>query len=376
MLRRTLVTAIILAAALHSPRGWSGSTSAFAACVEDLTEAQDNYEAPADDSDDVSLISESDCAAQRGDEVREEFHQTYPLAADGRVSLENVNGGVHITVWDRNEVQVNAIKRAYRQERLTEAKIEVSSTVDAIRIRTTFPEEDQNFSDDERGRYNNPAIVEYSIIVPSKARLESVDLVNGSLDIEGVEGDVKASSVNGRVVVHGLMGEAKLNTVNGGLEATFARLAETKSLALGSVNGSIEVVIPSDANTVIKAETISGSISNNFGLGVRDGEYVGHSLYGQLGSGGPRIKLSNVNGRISIKHAQDGRPVSAATSLLSQKDKDKDKIKNDSDIDVGNMNEEARVLAEKIRRDVEPEARREAQRALREAQREIQQAQR
>jgi hypothetical protein len=43
--------------------------------------------------------------------------------ADGRVSLKNVNGAVHISAWDRNEVQVDAIKRASTQEALNEAEI-------------------------------------------------------------------------------------------------------------------------------------------------------------------------------------------------------------------------------------------------------------
>jgi hypothetical protein len=45
-------------------------------------------------------------------ELEEEFHHTYALAADGRVSLENINGNVHVTSWSRNEVRVDAIKRA------------------------------------------------------------------------------------------------------------------------------------------------------------------------------------------------------------------------------------------------------------------------
>ncbi|MDQ2936446.1 MAG: DUF4097 family beta strand repeat-containing protein [Acidobacteriota bacterium] len=367
MLSRTLVTVTIFATTILGTGCWSRSATGFAACVDDFTEAQVSYDV---------LASECDNVAQRGDEVREEFHQTYPLAADGRVSVENLNGSVRITISDRNEVQVNAVKRAYKQERLTEARIEVSSTADAIRIKTRYPNEDQSFTDDERAHYNNPAIVEYSIVVPRKARLESLDVVNGSIEIDGVEGDVKASSVNGRVIVHGLMGEAKLNTVNGNVEATFAQLTEAKPLSLGSVNGSVDVVIPSDSNAVVRAETINGSIRNDFGLAVQDGEYVGHSLYGQLGLGGPKIKLSNVNGSINIKHAQDGRSVSAASSLLSQKDKEKNKNKNDSDTELGNITEEARQLAEQVRREVEPEAQREAQRALREAQREIRQAQR
>jgi len=40
----------------------------------------------------------------------EEFHQTYALASDGRVELENVDGAVHISTWDRDEVKVDAVK--------------------------------------------------------------------------------------------------------------------------------------------------------------------------------------------------------------------------------------------------------------------------
>lgn len=325
-----------------------------------------------------------------GDELREEFHQTYPTSANGRVSLENVNGEVHIKVWDRNEVQVDAVKRAYKRERLNEAKIEVSASADVIRISTRYPDYDQRFNDDEKGRYNNPAIVDYSITVPRKNRLESIDLVNGSLDVDGVEGDVKASSVNGRLTARGLMGEAKLSTINGSLEAVFTRLDEAKPVSLGSVNGGVLLIIPSDVNALVKASTVHGAISNDFGLEVQHGEYVGHDLYGQLGSGGSRIKVGNVNGQIVIKHAQDGRKLSSATCLLPQKDKDKDKDKAKAfnDEDLRELSEQARRTAEEVRRETlanvdtariareaQAEAQREVERAMREAQREIQRAQ-
>src|SRR5215217_7441829 len=50
-----------------------------------------------------------------GEEFREEFHQTYPLSNTGRISLENINGGVQIRIWDRPAIQVDAIKRANRK---------------------------------------------------------------------------------------------------------------------------------------------------------------------------------------------------------------------------------------------------------------------
>src|SRR4051812_29100548 len=77
--------------------------------------------------------------AQQSDELREEFHQSYPLLQSGRLSLENINGFVRIEGWDRNEVKVDAVKHAYTAERLAEAKIEVENDAEGVRIRTTYP---------------------------------------------------------------------------------------------------------------------------------------------------------------------------------------------------------------------------------------------
>jgi DUF4097 and DUF4098 domain-containing protein YvlB len=234
-------------------------------------------------------------------ELTEEFHQIYPLNATGRVSIENINGDVRISVWDQNTVKVDAVKRAYKRERLDEARVEVTSTADSVRIKTQYPEGNQTFSDREPRRSNNPATVEYSLTIPRKARIDSADLVNGSLEIEGAEGDVKAACVNGELKASGLAGEVKLSTVNGGVEATIVRLDEAKATSLNSVNGSIVLIIPANSNAQVRASTIHGGITNDFGLRVNDGEYVGHDLSGQIGAGGARIRLSNVNGSIAIK---------------------------------------------------------------------------
>lgn len=314
-------------------------------------------------------------------EERDEYHQTYPFAANGRVSVENLNGFVHIKVWDRDAVQVDAIKRANRRERLDEAKIDIYATAESIRIRTVYPDRNQNFTDDEKGRYNNPATVDYTLTVPRKARLESIELVNGSLDVDGAEGPVKGSSINGRVAARGLSGETRLSTVNGNLEATFTQLSETAPINLGSVNGNVVLVIPSDSKAIVRAGTVHGSITNDFGLEVQHGEYVGHELYGQIGDGGPRIKLSNVNGGISIKHAQDGKKRSAAVSLQADKEKlktDKGKLKMEVAQEVRRAAVAERAQSAEARREAmraaqeERQAEAEAARELRESQREIQ----
>jgi hypothetical protein len=234
----------------------------------------------------------------KGDELTENFSQTYPLSPTGRVGVTNINGNVHINVWDGNSVKVDAIKRAYSPQRLSEVTIDVQSTADSVQIKTKYPE-DRNYSG--RNREDSWASVEYTITVPRRARLDGAELVNGSLDIEGVQGDVHASLVNGTVKASGLGGEVKLSTVNGGVEANVAALDGAKSVNVNSVNGSIVLVVPSGASADVRASTLHGAITNDFGLKVEDGEYVGHSLNGQIGSGGARIRLSNVNGSIAIK---------------------------------------------------------------------------
>jgi DUF4097 and DUF4098 domain-containing protein YvlB len=246
----------------------------------------------------------------------EEFHQTYALTPDGSVELDNINGAVHISTWDQNEVKVDAVKYADAKERLDEARIEINSSKEHLSIRTKYRDHDLTFS---WGSHNNPASVEYTLTVPRTVRLDEIKLINGSLDVTGVTGEVHASCINGRLEAQNLAGRAELSTINGRLDARFDQLSGS-SVELNSVNGSVELTIPSDSKAEIEASTVSGGIDNDFGLHVNHHRVVGHDLRGELGTGGPRIKLENVNGRIEIHHASDGRALSPVKDLGGRDD--------------------------------------------------------
>jgi DUF4097 and DUF4098 domain-containing protein YvlB len=164
--------------------------------------------------------------------------------------------------------------------------------------------------------------VEYTLTVPRTVRLDEIKLINGALDISGVSGEVHASCINGRLEAHNLAGLTTLSTINGRLDARFDQLSGSR-VELNSVNGSVELTIPSDAKAELEASTVSGGIENDFGLHVNRHRFVGHDLRGELGSGGTHIKLANVNGRIQIRHAQDGRALSPVKDL-SNRDSDDD----------------------------------------------------
>src|SRR5207245_357097 len=79
MMKRGLVTTFVFGAALVIVASNHGTT----ARLHDLRAAQVNLFGP---------------QTATSDELREEFHRSVLLAANGRVSIENLNGGVRISV--------------------------------------------------------------------------------------------------------------------------------------------------------------------------------------------------------------------------------------------------------------------------------------
>jgi len=242
--------------------------------------------------------------------VTEEFHHTYPLNPNGRVEVQNINGAVHITAGDGNEVKVDAIKRAEDEQDLKDEEIRVDASADSISIETKYHQREETW----RNSHHRGAEVEYTLTVPRNARLDEIKLINGRLDIAGVTGEVRASCINGKLVARGLAGEVRLQTINGPLEADFNQ-AHATPIELSSVNGPVSLTLPSDAKAHIEATTVHGSIENDFGLHTNNHRWVGHDLNGELGSGGSHIRLSNVNGTIKVQHANDGHALSPAKDL-------------------------------------------------------------
>ena len=59
----------------------------------------------------------------------ETFHRVYPLTAGGSFVLENVNGSVHVDGWDRDEVEVSAVKTSTNESRdVQQVRIEVDNS--------------------------------------------------------------------------------------------------------------------------------------------------------------------------------------------------------------------------------------------------------
>ena len=228
--------------------------------------------------------------------VTEEETFSYILDDGGRFSLSNVNGSIEVTGGGGDSVEIIAIKKADNQEDLDKIEIEISHSADEIVVETELGESNRWFS-----RGSNSGSVRYEVTVPVSTHLDSVETVNGNVNISGVSGKVVAESVNGDLEVSDLAGDVSLSTVNGSIEAEFSRLEDQQRVKMETVNGRVTIDLPQDADVDISADTLNGGINaNDFGLETDKG-FVGSDLNGKIGNGGARLNIDTVNGSIKIR---------------------------------------------------------------------------
>jgi DUF4097 and DUF4098 domain-containing protein YvlB len=225
----------------------------------------------------------------------ETLNQAYDTGAHPRLSLANVNGGVTIDAWDKNKVEVTALKTARNQEDLDDMRVSFEKNDDHISIRVEYKRDHHDWDHNESGG------VDFTLHVPRGTEIDRVELVNGDVKITGVEGDVEASSVNGEVEGQKLGGDVALSTVNG--EVSLVANSGVTSIRMNSVNGGINLYLPKKFDARIEAGTIHGDITAIDGVDVDATRFTGSSMKGVIGKGTMKVDLNTVNGSIQIRRA-------------------------------------------------------------------------
>ena len=241
-----------------------------------------------------------------GREYTQDFQKTLPLPSDGRFSLKNTNGFVHVSTWDRSEVDVKAKKIARRRESdLDRVKIEVDATSAAVRVDTVYE------------RFRNLRVkVNYEVKVPEGCRLELVRSTNGDVELAGRFGEVTAGTTNGDIRLESASGRVDLSTTNGTIRANNVKGPVKAGTTNGNVvlelvefsgditadttNGSIRLRLAGEPNARLVARTTNGSIRTDIPVTIEGGTNSRRRLEGTLGKGGPTISLETTNGSITI----------------------------------------------------------------------------
>ena len=221
--------------------------------------------------------------------ISKEFNQSYPLQAGGSFELQNVNGTVEVQGWDRNEVEVHAVKTAKQKESdLERVSIEVDAKPDAVSVATHYPQNE-----------GVEVAVDYTIHVPHGARVEHIGTVNGALSIVGVESVEDLHAVNGNIEVYEAGGSVHAHTTNGNVHLELAHLQDKTGATAETTNGSVVLAVPSDMQANVEARCLNGNFYSELPITMESTQRP-REMHGKLGRGGAPIHLRTVNGGIRL----------------------------------------------------------------------------
>lgn len=219
----------------------------------------------------------------------EVFDRTLPFSAGASFSLTDVNGSIAIEGWDRDAVEIHAVKTAKQSASdLTRVRIDASAEPGRISVSTLYPQD----SDVE-------VTVDYTVRVPRRIVLEQLATVNGAVSVKGVETRGELRSVNGDIDVASSAGGFSAHTTNGGIHVQLLRLTAPDGLSLGTVNGSIELALPRNAAATLDARSLNGDFRSDLPVALLSA-YSPRGIQGHLSGGGAPVQLRTVNGAIRI----------------------------------------------------------------------------
>ncbi len=278
--------------------------------------------------------------------VEDKIIETYALERTGKVYLENVAGDITVNTWDKEAIEITAIKIGGRERDLDDVTVDIRQIDGNIRIITAYDREFMLFR-------SRPVSVHYEIIVPAQASVRvksisgnvevrkiggflNVETVSGEIEVRVAENDVQCKSTSGDIDLGSIKGDADLNTVSGEISiqeiegsveartvsgdiemGAFSHAEEIEASStsgdidlqgelsrggiyrLDSFSGDTKVVIPSGSDFELSAKTFSGSVDCDFELKM-SGRFDPKKVRGTVGKGGASLTISSFSGKIRI----------------------------------------------------------------------------
>jgi hypothetical protein len=207
------------------------------------------------------------------------------------------NGGVSVTGWDRDSVDVIVRVQAQADDEATARQIaqQVRVARDGDRLNAEGP----------GYRRHESWSVSYEIRAPRRTNLDLTTL-NGPLAVEDLTGTLRLSAVNGPLTLAGLGGDVHAHAQNGPLNVTLqGQRWDGAGLDAETQNGPLTLNVPDGYNAALETGTINGPMEIDFPVTVqgRIGTGARRHLTTTLGSGGPPVRVVTTNGPAVIRRS-------------------------------------------------------------------------
>ncbi len=239
------------------------------------------------------------------EQTADRFHWTGKLAADKVLEIKNVNGEIDASGVAGDQIEVTALKSGIDRD---EVKVELVNTADGVTICAVYPgntcEGGESWHSHTRDIH---AKVDFTVRLPRNLRFTAVN-VNGRVQTEGLGRFVKATTVNGSVDV-ATSSWAQATSVNGSVHVSMGRADWQGTLKITSVNGSVELNMPTDLNADVHFSSVNGQLRSDFPVTISGNSgfrWGPKSMRGRIGSGGRDLEVSTVNGSVDIRKGGGG----------------------------------------------------------------------
>jgi hypothetical protein len=208
------------------------------------------------------------------------------LSQTGAVTIDTHKGSIHVTTWDRPEVEIKARIEAepgttMDRRRFDATEVRIDASPDAVHSRTQYAYW-CCYSDGG----NNPE-VRYTTQMPRAARLTIHDH-RSETDIADLRGALDVDTHRGTVRVHRLAGPLQLSTHRGDVTVDFASF--TGDNVIDTYRGSVELSLPRDSKFDVRAD-----------LGRHATVDTDFTMHGSVNGGGPTLDLETYRGSIRLR---------------------------------------------------------------------------
>lgn len=175
-------------------------------------------------------------------------------------------------------------------------------------------EEDNTINLDTDWRANKVLV---TARIPREADLQLSTVNDGEIIISNVSGGMQLENVNGPITATGIGGSVIAETVNGDIDLSFTRINGDNAMALDSMNGNLNLGLPSDAAVQLHIDSSKGEIVSDFEVDVQPSKptverkenrggvevRVESVIIANINGGGTVIRLKTLNGNIQISNS-------------------------------------------------------------------------
>jgi hypothetical protein len=242
------------------------------------------------------------CGSADNRVLEETFERVYTIEPSARLTIQNRDGVVSIYGADTSEMRIDAVKKAYSQERLNQIRIDVSTKPGAISVITKFPPKPTWALSDRSGT------VDYTIVVPATAGISALGLDAGEILLEGIRGpEVRARLGDGRIFARNCFTNMDLTVTRGTITLAYDWWEAEKFVVRATMTqGNAWVSLPSDSAFHLLAHAAHGKIANDFNnLPVPANSSTGEMKIDQIINGGGQatVEVRVERGNIKIAEA-------------------------------------------------------------------------